>query len=92
MKTTIDAAGRLVIPSDLRREAGLVAGAPLEVRLEDGAVIIEPAATPVKFERRGRFLVARPAQPVPPLRERDVQETRERLSAGRGRVRAPKKG
>ncbi|MGE5278116.1 MAG: AbrB/MazE/SpoVT family DNA-binding domain-containing protein, partial [Acidobacteriota bacterium] len=34
MKTTIDAAGRLVIPRRIRREAGLEAGSELEIRLE----------------------------------------------------------
>jgi len=32
MKTTIDHAGRLVIPKDIRRESGIKPGMPLEIR------------------------------------------------------------
>ena len=42
MKATIDAAGRLVIPKRIRREAGLESGAELEIRFEDGRIEIEP--------------------------------------------------
>jgi AbrB family looped-hinge helix DNA binding protein len=58
MKTTIDAAGRLVIPKEIRRQAGLKPGMELEVRLEDGHIEIEPASLPVRLVRKGRFLVA----------------------------------
>jgi AbrB family looped-hinge helix DNA binding protein len=41
MKTTIDKAGRLVIPKKLRERAGIPAGAELDIRFnEDGAVEI----------------------------------------------------
>ena len=40
MKTTIDHAGRLVIPKDIRRESGIKPGMPLEVRWEKGAIAI----------------------------------------------------
>ena len=73
MKTTIDAAGRLVIPADVRRAAGLEPGMPLDVRFDDGAVLIEPATTPVTMKRRGRFLVAQASRAVPALTERTVQ-------------------
>jgi AbrB family looped-hinge helix DNA binding protein len=43
MKTTIDHAGRLVIPKDIRRESGIKPGMPLEVRWEKGAIAITPA-------------------------------------------------
>ncbi|MFL5395469.1 MAG: AbrB/MazE/SpoVT family DNA-binding domain-containing protein, partial [Myxococcales bacterium] len=35
MKSTIDSAGRLVIPRDLRRAAGIEPGMSLELRVED---------------------------------------------------------
>ena len=91
MKSTIDAAGRLVIPRDLRRAAGIEPGVPLELRVEDGAVVIEPASTPVRMERRGRFVVARPLLPIPPLTNETVERTRDRLAAERGIPHARKK-
>ena len=92
MKSTIDKAGRLVIPREMRRAAGLEAGTPLDVRLEDGAVVIEPAAAPVTVERRGRFAVARASAAVPPLTGRTVEETRDRVRSERGRAHGQRKG
>jgi AbrB family looped-hinge helix DNA binding protein len=83
MVTTIDEAGRMVIPRDVRRAAGLEPGMLLDVYVEDGAVVIEPAPTPVRIERRGRFSVAQPASPVPKLEARVVEQTREDLRTGR---------
>jgi AbrB family looped-hinge helix DNA binding protein len=77
MKTTIDAAGRVVIPSRLRREAGLTAGMLLDVRLENGRIEIEPAPLEVNLERRGRLLVAVPQQGVPVLTAETVEQTRQ---------------
>ena len=79
MITTIDAAGRLVIPKEARREAGLEPGVPLEVRVRDGRIEIEPARLDVRIERRGRFLVAVPTKPVRALTSPIVEETRRRL-------------
>ena len=79
MITTIDAAGRLVIPKEARREAGLEPGVPLEVRVRDGRIEIEQARLDVRIERRGRFLVAVPKEPVPALTSPIVEETRRRL-------------
>lgn len=79
MKTTIDNAGRLVIPKDIRRESGIRPGMPLEVRWENGKIAITPAPLPVKLERKGRLLVAVPAKDVPPLSADTVERTRKRL-------------
>ncbi len=65
MKTTIDSAGRLVIPKKIRQEVGLKPGAPLEIRCQDGRIEIEPAPLEVRFVRRGRLLVAVPKKPHP---------------------------
>ena len=67
MQTTIDSAGRLVIPSEVRRAAGIQPGMPVEVRYRDGRVEIEPAPLPVRLERRGRWMVAVIQTMVPPL-------------------------
>lgn len=79
MKTTMDRAGRLVIPKEIRREARLAPGAPLEVRWRDGRIEIEPAPTAVKLQRRGRLLVAVPQTKVAPLTLENVEQTRARL-------------
>jgi len=76
MKTTMDSAGRLVIPGEIRREAGLKPGAPLEVRWRDGRVEIEPAPMPVKLVRQGRLLVAVPDGKTSPLQAETVERTR----------------
>lgn len=82
--TTIDAAGRLVIPKAIREEAELAPGAPLRVEVVDGRVEISPAPREVVLERRGRLRVAVPREPSAPLPERLVRETLEAVrSEGR---------
>ena len=75
MKTTIDHAGRLVIPKDIRRESGIKPGMPLEVRWEKGAIAITPAPLAVKLERKGRLLVAVPVKDSPRLSTETVERT-----------------
>ena len=85
MTVTMDQAGRLVIPSEIRREAGLEPGMPLEIRCEDGRIEIEPKTLPVKLERQGRLLVAVPLIPVPPLTNEIVERTKQRIRRSRGK-------
>lgn len=75
----MDEAGRLVIPKEIRREARLAPGAPLNVRWRDGRIEIEPAPTAVQLQRRGRLLVAVPRKKLAPLTPESVEQTRERL-------------
>ena len=83
MTTTIDQAGRLVLPKAARDRARLVPGMPLDVRVVDGRIEIEPAPARVTVEKRGGFWVAQPAGAVPVLThdvvERAIEETREPL-------------
>ncbi|MGH9331931.1 MAG: AbrB/MazE/SpoVT family DNA-binding domain-containing protein [Vicinamibacterales bacterium] len=85
MTTTMDAAGRLVIPREIRREASLEPGVPLEVRWRDGVIEIEPQPLAVTLERRGRLLVARPRTKVGALRATTVERTRHDLAERRRR-------
>ena len=87
MKTTIDPAGRLVIPKQIRREAGLEPGIPLDIRVREGRIEIEPSPLPVKLVRKGKLLVATPQTDVAGLTEDTVEETRQAIRRGRrGRV------
>lgn len=79
MKTTIDAAGRLVIPKKIREEAGLTPGTPVEVRVRDGVIEIEPETLSVKLVRKGHLLVAAPLRDVPPLPADIVDQMRDAL-------------
>lgn len=79
MKTTIDAAGRIVIPKKLREQAGLQPGMELDVRCRDGRIEVEPAAPGYHMERRGRFLVAVTDAPTATLTREMVEETREEI-------------
>jgi AbrB family looped-hinge helix DNA binding protein len=87
MNTTIDAAGRLVIPKEIRREAGLRPGMPLAVRWRGGRIEIEPRPLPVKLVRRGKLLVAIPAEARP---ETLTAETVERTRRALRRERTPR--
>ena len=79
MKTTIDSAGRLVIPKEVRRQAGLRSGMELDIRWRDGRIEIEPAPRPVSLVRKGRLLVAVPLVAGESLTETIVEQTRQQL-------------
>ena len=85
MTVTMDQAGRLVIPSDIRREAGLEPGVPLIIRWREGVIEIEPQPIAVTLARKGRLLVATPVKPVEPLENTTVERTRAGLRQRQGR-------
>jgi len=60
MRSTIDKAGRVVIPASIRDRAGLTPGTALEVTVDDTGVRIERVAPGPKLVRIGKRLVARP--------------------------------
>jgi AbrB family looped-hinge helix DNA binding protein len=60
VKTTIDKAGRVVIPASVRERAGLTAGTELEVTLDDSGIRLERVAPGPRLVKVGRRLVARP--------------------------------
>ena len=79
MKSTIDAAGRIVVPKALRQALGLKPGQPLEIRVGDGCLVIEIAATPMQLKKRGKGVVAVPDADLPPLTAEQVRDTLERI-------------
>lgn len=73
MRTTIDAAGRVVIPKALRDRVGLRPG-PVEIEVDGAALRIEPVAGDGVVERRGRLVI--PATGTP-LDDADVRALRD---------------
>jgi AbrB family looped-hinge helix DNA binding protein len=64
MRTTIDKAGRVVIPAAIRDRAGLAAGTELEITVDETGVRIERVAAGPRLVKVGRRLVARPTAPA----------------------------
>lgn len=63
MRTTIDKAGRVVIPAALRQRAGLAPGTVLEVTGEGFTIRLERAAAGPELKREGGRQVVRPTVP-----------------------------
>jgi AbrB family looped-hinge helix DNA binding protein len=73
--STIDSAGRLVLPKEIRDQACFEPGMPLRIVCRDGRVEIEPAPREVRVVRKGRMRVAVPLEQGHALRSEDVRET-----------------
>jgi len=74
MRTTIDRAGRVVIPKEIRERAGLKSGSEVEVRCTEGIVEIAPPAAKGRLVREGSLLVWEPEPGVPPITSDDVNK------------------
>jgi len=80
MKTTIDKAGRIVVPKALRDELGLRPGQELEISAVDGHLEIETPPAEMRLERNeAGFLVARSDHEIPPLTQELVREVLEQI-------------
>lgn len=79
MQTIIDAAGRVVIPKSIRDSLGLTGGQKIEIRERDGAIEIEPSATPMRLEKRDGHPVAVPEHELPVLTDDLVRATLEKV-------------
>jgi AbrB family looped-hinge helix DNA binding protein len=64
MRTTIDRAGRLVIPRLLRDRIGLAQGGEVELELDGAAVRIEPVAGTELRERDGILMIPASSAPL----------------------------
>ena len=72
MRTTIDKAGRVIIPAPLRAQLGLVPG-PVDVTVDGNGIRIEADAVDLLTERDGRLIIAASG---PPLSADDIRELR----------------
>ena len=75
MNSTIDKAGRIVVPKAIRVAARLEPGTEISFRLVSGRVEMEPAPLTVSLERRGHLVVAVPNRKLPVLAESGVEDT-----------------
>jgi AbrB family looped-hinge helix DNA binding protein len=78
MNITIDAAGRVVVPKSIRDQAGLRPNVPLEIRVRDGRIEIEPVPRLVNRVKKGRVAVA-VASKAEKLSAEDVRRTQRSL-------------
>lgn len=77
MRTTIDSAGRIVVPKALRDSVGLTAGQPLDIVARDGRLEIVPEPTPMRLVDEGDGVVAVADAEMPPLTADLVRDTLE---------------
>jgi AbrB family looped-hinge helix DNA binding protein len=82
MQVTMDPTGNLVVPEKIRKQAGIVPGAPLEIQVRDGRIEIEPSPRDVRLVRKGRLTVAVPAVSSPPLTAEIVERVLDDLRRG----------
>ena len=75
MTSTIDRAGRIVIPKAIRDAARLEPGARVRFRVVSGRVQIEPVPLEVTLEQRGSLVVAVPGTDQPALKASTVERT-----------------
>jgi len=84
MKTTMDSAGRIVIPAAARAELHLSPGQELEVRVANGGIIeLEPIDAPLTLIGEDGLLVLDAGPSAEPLSDDDVRAAIERVRVAR---------
>jgi AbrB family looped-hinge helix DNA binding protein len=78
MRTTIDEAGRIVVPKPMRDELGLRGGDALEITVRDRVIEIDVPLTPIHIEERSGVRVGVPDEDLPVLTNEEVRGTLER--------------
>jgi AbrB family looped-hinge helix DNA binding protein len=81
MTSTIDRAGRVIIPKAIREAAGLKPGLSLEIEYRDGKVEIEPTSPKMRLVKKRGMLVAS----IPGAPKLSVKETNELIRKARDR-------
>lgn len=77
MRTTIDAAGRIVVPKSLREAMGLTAGRTIDMVFADGRIEIELAPVEVELETDGQLPRLVAAEDQPELSDQQVRDVLE---------------
>ncbi len=78
MQTTIDQAGRVVVPKPLRDALGLPSGTKLEVTESEGRLILTPTGPRTRVVRRHGRSVLEVDEDVEPLTAEQVRDLLER--------------
>lgn len=78
MRTTIDNAGRVVIPKDLRVALNLVGGDEVELDLDGERITLTPATRKVKLRRGPQGLLTSDLR-LPGIGPEEVREALERI-------------
>ena len=78
MRTTIDGAGRVVIPKAVRDIANLRAGSEIDIAFRDGRIELEAVGVPMRIEGSTRSSVIEAAEPMPLLTTDDVRDVLDR--------------
>jgi AbrB family looped-hinge helix DNA binding protein len=79
VRSTIDSAGRIVVPKRLRERLGLARGAAVELRERNGRLEVEPVLARMALARRRGGRVAVPAKKLVPLTDEIVRDTIDRV-------------
>jgi AbrB family looped-hinge helix DNA binding protein len=75
MRTTIDAAGRIVVPKPLREQLGFSPGTELEIDAVDGRLeVVVPSRVRVENGPQGARFVADAAEPLTAAQVRELME------------------
>lgn len=75
MRTTIDRAGRLVVPKPLRDQLGFVPGTELEIQAVDGRLeVAVPSRVRLEDGPQGARFVAEGAEPLTAAQVRELME------------------
>ncbi len=83
MTITMDKAGRVVIPKELRKAANLQPNTPLEIRVENGGVVIETPVIEAQIVMKNGFAVLRFPEGTPKLTDFDLNRIREEIEEER---------
>ncbi|MFP4513008.1 MAG: AbrB/MazE/SpoVT family DNA-binding domain-containing protein [Acidimicrobiales bacterium] len=72
MRTTIDRAGRIVVPKAIRERLRLLAGGEVDIVERDGVIEIVAAPASVELTETAEGLVATPIDSLPPLTDDEL--------------------